>query len=256
MKTGYFFDIDGTLYSHAFHEVQASTIEALNYLKELGHKVIAATSRASSEWNHLPSSLRNFPFDARIMDGGPLIYEKENVIKETPIDSSLVKKISTLCKQENMCWKYSTREGTYWGNERVTDPMRWVCWHCYLTLPRFKPYENEAVYNMIVYFDREEQEKNFKDLVKDCSVVPYFDCIEIRANACDKKDSIAYLKDYYSLNRIVCFGDGDNDIDMLAHADLGVAMGNGQKRCKEVADVVIGSCREDAIYQFIMEELK
>ncbi len=254
MKKGYFFDIDGTLYSHKYHDVRLSAIEALSILQKRGHKVCAATSRASSEWNHLPQILREFPFDARIMDGGPVIYEQRTLIKDKALPYSLLIKISDYCQKENMCWKYSTLEGTYWGNQKVTQAMLDVCWHCYLSLPIYQRFTNQKVYNVIVYFEEEKQKKVIEEMVKDCSTIAYFDCLEIRPNTCDKKDSIAYLKDYFDLQQVICFGDGDNDVEMLSHANIGIAMGNGQKRCKEVADHIIGPCHEDSIYTFIMEE--
>ncbi len=254
MRKGYFFDIDGTLYSHRYHDVQASAIQALQLLQKHGQIVCAATSRASCEWDHLPKILRDFPFDARIMDGGPVIYENRELVKEVALPSSILKKISDYCFKEKMCWKYSTLEGTYWGNQKVTRAMLDVCWHCYLSLPVYQAYTNQKVYNVIVYFEKDEQRKEMEEIVRDCSTIAYFDCLEIRPSRCDKKDSIAYLKEYFDLEQVICFGDGDNDVDMLIYANKGIAMGNGQRRCKEAADQIIGSCQEDSIYTFIMEE--
>lgn len=59
------------------------------------------------------------------------------------------------------------------------------------------------------------------------------------------------MKTLFHLQRIVCFGDGDNDVAMLKMADLGIAMGNAQKACKESADCVIGSIQEDGIYHYL-----
>ena len=52
--------------------------------------VIAATSRAQAEWQHLPGKLRNFAFDAKIFDGGPLIVDgHQKVLKESCFASDL-----------------------------------------------------------------------------------------------------------------------------------------------------------------------
>ena len=68
MAVGYFFDLDGTLYTHRTHDVSSNTIKALNILKEKGNRVFLATSRTMAELDHLPSSLRQFPFDGRILE--------------------------------------------------------------------------------------------------------------------------------------------------------------------------------------------
>ena len=44
---------------------------------------------------------------------------------------------------------------------------------------------------------------------------------------------------------VMAIGDGDNDVDMLAWAGLGVAMGDGQEETKAIADVVAPSFDED-----------
>ena len=43
------------------------------------------------------------------------------------------------------------------------------------------------------------------------------------------------------MEETIAFGHGDNDSEMLAEAGLGVAVLNATERCKEAADLVIGS---------------
>ena len=43
------------------------------------------------------------------------------------------------------------------------------------------------------------------------------------------------------------FGDGGNDISMLRHAAIGVAMGNAKEEVKQVADYVTASIDDDGI---------
>ena len=50
-----------------------------------------------------------------------------------------------------------------------------------------------------------------------------------------------------SLNETMAFGDGGNDISMLQHAGLGVAMGNAKEEVKQKADYVTTSVDEDGI---------
>ena len=45
----------------------------------------------------------------------------------------------------------------------------------------------------------------------------------------------------------MAFGDGGNDISMLRHAGIGVAMGNANDNVKAVADYVTTSVDEDGI---------
>lgn len=47
--------------------------------------------------------------------------------------------------------------------------------------------------------------------------------------------------------KTMAFGDGGNDISMLRHAAIGVAMGNANDDVKETADYITTSVDEDGI---------
>ena len=55
---------------------------------------------------------------------------------------------------------------------------------------------------------------------------------------------------YYGLTKeeIIAFGDGENDLEMLAFAGVGVAMGNADEEVKEVADYVTTEIDDDGIW--------
>ena len=46
---------------------------------------------------------------------------------------------------------------------------------------------------------------------------------------------------------VMCFGDGENDIEMLEFAGIGVAMGNAEGEVKAVADYVTTDIDEDGV---------
>ena len=45
----------------------------------------------------------------------------------------------------------------------------------------------------------------------------------------------------------MAFGDGENDIDMIRYAGIGVAMGNGIKNLKSAADYITTDIDDDGI---------
>lgn len=49
------------------------------------------------------------------------------------------------------------------------------------------------------------------------------------------------------LEETIAFGDGGNDIDMLQHAGIGIAMGNAADNVKTAADYVTTSVDNDGI---------
>lgn len=70
----------------------------------------------------------------------------------------------------------------------------------------------------------------------------------INANG-DKTTGIKALCDYYdiSLDETMAFGDGENDATMLEYAGIGVAMGNGHPKTKDIADYVTDGIDDDGV---------
>lgn len=56
---------------------------------------------------------------------------------------------------------------------------------------------------------------------------------------------------YYGIKReeIMAFGDGENDIEMLQYAKIGIAMGNADNDVKKAADYITDHIDEDGIYK-------
>jgi Cof subfamily protein (haloacid dehalogenase superfamily) len=51
----------------------------------------------------------------------------------------------------------------------------------------------------------------------------------------------------FAVEDTMAYGDGHNDLEMLAYVNVGVAMGNAHQRVKDVADDITGSPDEDGI---------
>ena len=64
-----------------------------------------------------------------------------------------------------------------------------------------------------------------------------------------KAVGIDKIIEYYgiSLHETMAFGDGGNDMAMLRHAGIGVAMGNAGDEVKEAADYVTDSVDDDGV---------
>ena len=58
-----------------------------------------------------------------------------------------------------------------------------------------------------------------------------------------------------SLDQVMYFGDGANDVKTIKAVGVGVAMGNAAKPCKEVADYVIGDNDHPSIADFARKYL-
>lgn len=64
-----------------------------------------------------------------------------------------------------------------------------------------------------------------------------------------KSIAVEAVLDHFNIGpeNAIAFGGGDNDIDMLEHVGLGIAMGNGSAALKAVANFVTKSSTEGGI---------
>ena len=62
-----------------------------------------------------------------------------------------------------------------------------------------------------------------------------------------KYKGIEKCLEYFDLTKTVCFGDGSNDVEMIRHATIGIAMGQSIEQVKEVSDFVTKNCDDDGI---------
>lgn len=81
------------------------------------------------------------------------------------------------------------------------------------------------------------------------------DWLELLPSEASKASAVQRLKDLLGCERIVAFGDGDNDISMFRVADEGCAVANAVPGLKAIADRIIGSNDEDGVAAFLREYL-
>lgn len=250
-----FFDVDSTLYTHRIHDIPKSTKEALTKLKKKGYKIAVATSRCRYETKNLPRFFHEFPFDAKIYDGGALVMEQDRILDHHPIQTSQVNKLVQLSENEKFAMRYSTFDGDYYERECETK-YRDQFFTLYLNMPEVKPYENEDTYNMLAFIQNEEQKKKLYQHMDACAIVEHTgNTYEITAQGIDKSIGVKCLSKHWQIpmDEIICFGDGANDVGMLTQAGTGIAMGNGNPKAKEAADIVCGHIDEDGLYNICKE---
>lgn len=81
--------------------------------------------------------------------------------------------------------------------------------------------------------------------------------IEIIKSGLNKAVGLKRVSDSMGIppDRIIAFGDEDNDLEMIDFAGTGVAMGNGINELKSIANEITASNEEDGIALFLEERL-
>ncbi|TCP69121.1 HAD family hydrolase [Baia soyae] len=85
-----------------------------------------------------------------------------------------------------------------------------------------------------------------------------FQVMEVLRQGVDKAVGVERIAHYYNIpkERIIAFGDEDNDMEMLQYVGKGVAMGNAIEALKNVADDVTDRNDQDGIANYLKKYLK
>lgn len=84
-----------------------------------------------------------------------------------------------------------------------------------------------------------------------------FPVIEIVRHGLNKAVGLSHVAKDLGIprDRIIAFGDEDNDLEMIEYAGVGVAMGNGISQLKNIANEVTKTNNEDGIAEFLIDRL-
>ena len=80
--------------------------------------------------------------------------------------------------------------------------------------------------------------------------------LEVMSASATKANAALALKKLYGCDRLVVFGDAENDLDIFKAADEAYAVENACDELKAAADGVIGSNNEDAVAVWLEENFK
>lgn len=80
--------------------------------------------------------------------------------------------------------------------------------------------------------------------------------LEVYPRGVTKANAVLQLKKQLGCDRVVCFGDGKNDISMFAVADECYAVENAVPALKEIATAVIGKNDDDAVANWLLSHFE
>ena len=252
-----FFDIDGTLVSFNTHQIPESTMFALNALRQKGIKIFIATGRSLNQMKRqeqLPA------FDGYILlNGNYCMTDKGEVIFRNNIPSKDLEQLSEFHKThpfpvEFVYEDYETMTELnesveqLWANVNIPGPP----------VVSMQDSSRNGVFHLGIFLSPEEETKAniIERFMPNCESMRwcdgFFDVIpkgSKKSGGMDKFISHFGIK----LEETMAFGDGGNDIDMIKHAGIGVAMGNARDEVKVAADYVTTSVDDNGILNALIE---
>ena len=241
-----FFDVDGTLVSHAKNEVPGSARAAINKLKEKNIKCVVATGRHMLELMMLP--VRDIDFDGYITLNGQLcLDDKRSVIYGTPISGKDKEQIIRLFEEQKIPIVLVEKDAMYinFVNRQVKQAQKDVS----TEIPALGTYTGNEIYQAVAFVQKEDGDLLKEDL-PGCKITRWNDrAVDIISRHGGKMSGIQQYLGQCNISReeTMSFGDGENDIEMLEFTEVGIAMGNADEAVKKCADYVTSGVDEDGI---------
>lgn len=246
-----FIDMDGTLLTTS-NNISRRNNEAIQKLIDSGVKVFLATGRQfeiTVPYHDIlgletPMVCLN---GASVHDGEtgtaietkPVLLDEKRfheVTGDDPCNVLIHTATGLYCKRTNAEIDEWTREG------RVPP--------CYVGDLRLADYQKVLKYSVRTGSPSASFAELFK---KEADVIDWNDGFEIVARGVSKWAAIKSIIRKYGISpkETVTIGDGPNDIEMLRHAGVGVAMANAAPTVKAAADFVTGHHEADGLAEFI-----
>ncbi|MHC0036722.1 Cof-type HAD-IIB family hydrolase [Pseudoneobacillus sp. C159] len=258
-------DLDGTLLKDD-KTISNRTKKVLMKAKENGHEVMIATGRPfrSSEMYYreleLSTPIVNF--------NGAFVHHPLNHnwgIYHSPLDIKVAKDIVEACQKFNL----------YNIIAEVIDDV-YLHYHDQKLLELFsmgspsvttgdlRDFLKQSPTSMLIHAEEQHVatiRKHLSDV--HAEVIDHrrwaapWHVIEIVKSGLNKAVGIKRVSEYFQIpkERIIAFGDEDNDLEMLEYAGHGIAMGNGIDLVKNIANDVTISNEEDGVAVYLNELL-
>lgn len=251
-------DIDGTLMTPE-GELTARNARAIRQASQAGVQIVLATGKTRASAEHLFHELGlETP---GVFNQGLVIYDGNgSVLRETSFDRETAAAIIRFAEARSL--PYFAYSGT-----RMLTPadsvFRQRLHHLYdEPLPEVVdsvlPYLDDVPVNKFIVCDPVDDGQVRTALANLCAgqahvtqAVSQF--IEVLPPGTSKGGGLAWLLNYLGVppRQVMAIGDGENDLEMLQLAGLGVAVANAHQRVKAVADFVVASNRESGVAQAI-----
>lgn len=242
------FDIDRTLIAPEIGEIAPETAVALKQLQEKGIKTAIASGRL---YAFLQPEILNLGFDYYIMSNGTYVTDGSgNVLEQITLEPDTVEIFSREMIRRDYPFNIRYCMGHITGNPNVTVFERmqpiWAKQQFRGKTPKammeeYEPREGELPVSLGGFIPEEEQQE-FMAMFPKLSFLPVFESplCDINPAGVSKATGVETVCRLTGIDirDTIAFGDDRNDLEMIAKAGIGVAMGNGIQAVKDAADYV------------------
>lgn len=246
------FDIDGTILDSNKRPL-ASTIEALEALRNAGHFVTLATGRSRFL---AESVIRELQFENYILcNGAAGFFNHQQVFKET-LEMDALQELIRVCQDREIDTALVQLDQAKRLTTFDLDKMQEAMTSFGSTASDLGDLGvKDEVYQGLAYYD-ESLDHLFDGQYPAFNFVRWHEkCVDIIPAKGSKARTLLALADRLGIEQenIIGFGDGLNDREMLRESGIGVAMGNASAIVQQEADLVTKDHNSDGIWHALKE---
>lgn len=244
-----FFDIDGTIVSKKDMKIPPSFKVALQKLKDRGIYTGIASGRHTIEIKE-QNLLQDLSFDFYVTLNGGLCYEKNHLVYSQALCQDDVQQLLALSNQHQIPLLLIEKDKMYLN--QINDAVRKAQAAIHTAIPPVQkvPSPLPSFYQICIFPNPEEI--SLCRPLKKIQMTQWHDfAFDLIPSTGSKTEGIkAVLAPYHiSLKEVACFGDGDNDADMLEACGLGICMGESSLKAKKASIDQTATVEEDGIYK-------
>ena len=248
-------DLDGTLL-HSDKSISLYTRDVLKSCQKAGINVAFATARSESSAKKYIGIIKP---DIIISNGGATVNYKGTMIYKCKLSVETVQGIISRCLKCTEGYgeiTIETDEGYFWNyNEKPSADSDYEN-AIYTDYNKFM----HSAYKITADIANEKDAQNIADCFDECSMLCFTGESWKRFAHKDANKVVAINKliKYLGivLEEVIAFGDDYNDIEMIEHCGLGIAMENAIPQVKKVANAITISNDDDGVAKYIEKYIR
>ena len=254
-------DLDGTLLRED-KTISEKTKKVLQKVREEGHLVMISTGRP-----YRSSSMyyKELALDTPIVNfNGAFVHHPSDPdwgMYHEPLSIHTAKEVIETCFNHsfnNIVAEVLDHVFMHYHDEKLLDIF--MMGNPTVTTGDLRNYLQKDPTSLLIQTDAEHSKKIMESTDSaDASILEHsnwaapYRFLEVVKRGVNKATGIQKVAEYYNIpqERIIAFGDENNDLEMLAYAKYGIAMGNAINDAKEVAYDVTRTNEEDGVAYYL-----
>lgn len=254
-------DIDGTLRDERLG-IPESAKKAIKLAQQHRCKVALCTGRSLGT---ISDDVLSLNIENCIAGGGSYIKAEDRLLYDSAFEDSFIQRVVRLLKGENAAFAIESQCRVFMNEKagRILNKMNEQ------KAGRIKSIQKQFIQEKIIYEDNinefehdpihkiclwssEEVYMKICSILKDSMEIAqagngYYEIIQ---KGCHKGDAVRKLQRHLQISKeeTICFGDGQNDIEMFAASGTGIAMEDSHPSLKNTAASVCESAWEHGIF--------